>query len=266
MRNLAHYVPGRSVTSPICPYPGPYPRVVSLKTASGGTDTMGQLSETQIKAIKPSPKEFFLNDGDNLFLRVRDTGKAWVFRYEKGGKTIKLGLGPYPAVTLAQARAKAYEANSLRADGQDLKEVRRQRDEQARVAQLNTFERLSRTWHASAKKDREWSDGYAETVIRHLEIHVFPWIGFTFPMGPAGHRATFSRCRADDRTKTFAPLRCRRRGTRLSPRRRARAHRPNSSIANHPRLGRSVGRAIVRAPATQAAFDTGRNSVVEGSA
>lgn len=37
---------------------------------------MGQLSETQIKAIKPGQKEFFLNDGDNLFLRVRDTGKA----------------------------------------------------------------------------------------------------------------------------------------------------------------------------------------------
>lgn len=85
---------------------------------------MGQLSETQIKGIKPGPKEFFLNDGDNLFLRVRDTGKAWIYRYEKGGKTVKLGLGPYPAVTLAQARAKAYEANSLRADGQDLKELR----------------------------------------------------------------------------------------------------------------------------------------------
>jgi integrase len=138
---------------------------------------MGQLSETQIKGIKPGPKEFFLNDGDNLFLRVRDTGKAWVYRYDKGGKTTKLGLGPYPAVTLAQARAKAYEANSLRASGQDLKEVRRQREEQARIAQLNTFERLARTWHVSAKKDREWSDGYAEKVMRHLEIHVFPWIG-----------------------------------------------------------------------------------------
>jgi len=138
---------------------------------------MGQLSETQIKATKSRPKEFFLNDGDNLFLRVRDTGKAWVYRYERGGKTIKLGLGPYPAVTLAQARAKAYEANSLRADGQDLKEVRRQREEQAHVAQLNTFERLARAWHGSAKNDREWSDGYAEKVIRHLEIHIFPWIG-----------------------------------------------------------------------------------------
>ncbi|MFT3813287.1 MAG: integrase arm-type DNA-binding domain-containing protein [Acidovorax sp.] len=138
---------------------------------------MGQLTETQIKAIKPGPKEVFFNDGDNLFLRVRSTGKAWVYRYEKAGKTIKLGLGPYPAVTLAQARAKAYEANSQRANGLDPKEARRDQAEQSRVAQLNTFERLARAWHASAKKDREWSEGYAEKVIRHLEIHVFPWVG-----------------------------------------------------------------------------------------
>lgn len=138
---------------------------------------MGQLSETQIKATKPGAKEFFLNDGDNLFLRVRSTGKVWIYRYEKDGKTIKLGLGPYPAVTLAQARTKAHEANSLRASGQDLKEVRRQRDEQERVARLNTFELLARAWVASARKDRQWSSGYADKVIRHLEIHIFPWVG-----------------------------------------------------------------------------------------
>lgn len=80
-------------------------------------------------------------------------------------------------MTLAQARAKAYEANCLRADGQDLKEVRRQKAEQERAARLNTFELLARAWVASAKKDREWSNGYADKVIRHLEIHTFPWVG-----------------------------------------------------------------------------------------
>lgn len=138
---------------------------------------MGPLTETQIKAAKPGPKEYLLNDGDNLFLRVRDTGKAWVYRYMKDGKPIKLGMGPYPAVTLAQARAKACEANSQRANGQDPKEVRERQEEQARITQLNTFERVAREWHASAKKDRRWSEDYAEKVIRHLEIHVFPWVG-----------------------------------------------------------------------------------------
>lgn len=138
---------------------------------------MGRLSETRIKAIKPGSKEFFLNDGDNLFLRVRGTSKAWVYRYEWEKKPIKLGLGAYPAVSLALARARAREANTLRSNGQDPRVVRQQQEERARVAQLNTFECLTRTWHASAKKDREWSSGYAEKVIRHLEIHVLPWIG-----------------------------------------------------------------------------------------
>lgn len=62
----------------------------------GGT-RWDSLSETQIKAAKPGPKEFFLNDGDNLFLRVRSSGKAWIYRYEKDVKTVKLGMGPYPS-------------------------------------------------------------------------------------------------------------------------------------------------------------------------
>jgi integrase len=138
---------------------------------------VGQLSETQIKALKSGSKELFVNDGDNLFLRVRNGGKVWVYRYMKDGKRLKIGLGPYPAVSLAQARAKAHHVDSQRADGLDPKEVRRREEEQARVAQLNTFERLARAWHAGMKQDREWSEGYADKVIRHLEIHVFPWLG-----------------------------------------------------------------------------------------
>lgn len=103
---------------------------------------MGLLTETQIRAAKPGEKEYFLNDGDNLFLRIRSTGKAWVYRYERDGKPVKLGMGPYPAVTLAQARTKAYEANSQRANGLDPKEHRERQAEQSRIAQLNTFDRL----------------------------------------------------------------------------------------------------------------------------
>jgi integrase len=36
---------------------------------------------------------------------------------------------------------------------------------------------MARAWHAQAKKDRQWSDSYAEKVVRHLELHIFPWLG-----------------------------------------------------------------------------------------
>lgn len=138
---------------------------------------MGQLNELQIKAAAPRDKEYLLADGDGLYLRVRSSGKVWVYRYKRHGKEAKLSLGHYPVVTLAAARKKVRAEAEKRADGIDPREARRVAAERERVAHLNTFERISRVWHAQAQKDREWSAGYAEKVMRHLELHVFPWIG-----------------------------------------------------------------------------------------
>lgn len=138
---------------------------------------MGQLNELQIKAAAPRDKEYLLADGDGLYLRVRPSGKVWVYRYKRYGKEAKLSLGHYPVVTLAAARKKVRAEAERRADGIDPREARRVAAERERVAHLNTFERMARVWHAQAQKDREWSAGYAEKVMRHLELHVFPWIG-----------------------------------------------------------------------------------------
>ena len=138
---------------------------------------MGQLNELQIKAAAPREKEYLLADGEGLYLRVRPTGKVWVYRYKWHGKEAKLSLGRYPVVTLAVARKKARAEAEKRSDGVDPREARRVAAERERVAHLNTFERMSRVWHAQAQKDREWSASYAQKVMRHLELHVFPWIG-----------------------------------------------------------------------------------------
>lgn len=138
---------------------------------------MGQLNELQIKAAPPRDKEYLLADGEGLYLRVRPTGKVWVYRYKQLGKEAKLSLGPYPVVTLAGARKKARAEAEKRADGVDPREARRVEEERGRVARLNTFELTARAWHAQAQKDREWSASYAEKVMRHLELHIFPWLG-----------------------------------------------------------------------------------------
>ncbi len=138
---------------------------------------MGQLNELQIKAAAPRDKEYLLADGEGLYLRVRPTGKVWVYRYKQNGKEAKLSIGHYPVVTLAAARKKARVEAEKRADGVDPREARRVEGERDRVARLNTFELTARAWHAQARKDRTWSDSYAEKVMRHLELHVFPWIG-----------------------------------------------------------------------------------------
>lgn len=138
---------------------------------------MGQLNELQIKAAQPRDKEYLLADGEGLYLRVRPTGKAWVYRYKEVRKEAKLSLGRYPAMSLAVARKKARAEAEKRAGGVDPREARREEEERDRVARLNTFELMARAWQAQAKKDRQWSDSYAEKVMRHLELHIFPWLG-----------------------------------------------------------------------------------------
>ncbi|MFN3595521.1 MAG: Arm DNA-binding domain-containing protein, partial [Thiobacillaceae bacterium] len=56
-----------------------------------------------------------------LYLFVKPTGAAsWVFRYlGKDGKSHDLGLGPYPAVSLAEARAQAAKLSAELAHGID---------------------------------------------------------------------------------------------------------------------------------------------------
>jgi len=138
---------------------------------------MGQLSELQIKAAQPRDTEYLLADGEGLYLRVRPSAKVWVYRYKRGGKEAKLSLGHYPALSLAAARKKSRAEAEKLAGGVDPRRARREQNEQARVALLSTFELTARAWHAQAWKDRVWSDGYAGKVIRHLELHIFPWIG-----------------------------------------------------------------------------------------
>lgn len=138
---------------------------------------MGQLTELQIKSARHRDREYFLHDGDGLFLRVRPTRKVWVYRYQLDGKTIKLGLGRYPVISLAVARQRAREITELRAHGGDPKKEKRTKTEQDRVRRLNTFEAMAKAWHKVSKKDRTWSDSYADKVLRAFEVHVFPWVG-----------------------------------------------------------------------------------------
>jgi hypothetical protein len=136
---------------------------------------MGQLNELQIKAAQPRDKEYLLADGDGLYVRVRPSGKVWLYRYKQAGKPVKLSFGSYPAVSLAAARKKARAEAEKRASGIDPQKAHRETEERDRIACLNTFELIARAWHARAQKDRQWSANYTGKVVRHLEVHVFQY-------------------------------------------------------------------------------------------
>ena len=56
---------------------------------------------TVLKAKKPG----LLADGGGLYLRIGPTGaKSWVYRYQLSGRRHDMGIGPYPLISLADAR------------------------------------------------------------------------------------------------------------------------------------------------------------------
>ena len=59
------------------------------------------LTDRKVMNAKPQDKEYLLNDGDGLYLRVRHTGaKSWLAKTKSQKKT----LGSYPAMSLQSAR------------------------------------------------------------------------------------------------------------------------------------------------------------------
>ncbi|PZO03844.1 MAG: integrase [Alphaproteobacteria bacterium] len=88
---------------------------------------MGQL-QLLSSAFVASTKEVKLHsDGGNLFLRVTSRlTKSWSFIFNWRGRRREMGLGPYPAVSLATARKLATEARALLATGANPIDARRE--------------------------------------------------------------------------------------------------------------------------------------------
>ena len=109
-------------------------------------------------------------DGATLYLAVAPGGsKSWIRRVTVDGRRRHIGLGGYPAVSLAKARQRAMANRVAIAYGIDpLAEKRRANTPTFRAATLATFEANRPRWR-SARTARAW--------MQSLEGHVFPAIG-----------------------------------------------------------------------------------------
>ncbi|UPR28978.1 MULTISPECIES: tyrosine-type recombinase/integrase [Vibrio] len=114
------------------------------------------LTNTQVKQAKSKEKEYSLNDGDGLSLRIRPSGsKSWFFTYlvPITKKRFKISFGSYPEVTLAQARKKRDEARALVVDGIDPKVHKLTAETEELEAIENTFAKQSERWLELKKKN-----------------------------------------------------------------------------------------------------------------
>ena len=147
---------------------------------------VGKLTAIEVAKAK-GPK--VLHDGGGLYLRVapnrRDAdgkekpgSKAWVFRFQLDGKRRDMGLGPYPDISLAEARRRATEHRNQRRDGIDplnAKTAQRQAQRLA-VAKGRTFRQCAaqfieknRAGWRNPKHRQQWENT--------LATYVYPVIG-----------------------------------------------------------------------------------------
>lgn len=122
------------------------------------------------------------NDGDGLYFQVSKSGDtSWIFRYKLDGRSREMGLGPFPAVTLGQARQLAADQRKLLASGSDplatrdaAKEAKREAERQA-AARRTTFEDLAREYQQA--HGGSWSEKWRKGWLRKLELYAFPTMG-----------------------------------------------------------------------------------------
>ena len=137
-------------------------------TKRGGRRLHSALSDRAVKAATAPGRMF---DGQGLFLLVTPGGaKIWKQRIAVNGRRQELGLGPYPVVTLREAREAALANRRMVRAGMNPKV------ERCRARGIPTFAELARAdfehrkggWR-SAKHAHDWN--------ATLERFVFPRLG-----------------------------------------------------------------------------------------
>lgn len=114
-----------------------------------------------------------------LSLQVVESGaRSWILRLTVGGKRREMGLGGYPAVTLAEARSKARELREQADRGVDPIEQRRAARSALKAAQASavTFEQAAKAYiesHESTWKNAKHAQQWRNT----LEQYAYSAIG-----------------------------------------------------------------------------------------
>ena len=135
-----------------------------------------KLADTFIRHVVANGKVQKHSDGGGLFLYVTPTGKkSWRLAYRFAGRQKLISLGPYPSVSLREAREKREDAKKLLREHIDPSQARRQAREAAAEAARNSFEDVAREWYV--KYSTKWVPSYRKTVIRILEENLFPYVG-----------------------------------------------------------------------------------------
>ena len=112
------------------------------------------LSDATIRNLKPREKPYKVSDFDGLFVLVKPTGsRLWQFKYRLDGKEKLLSIGPYPEITLAEARAARDAARALVAKSQDPSIAKQDNKREERERRGLTFETQAEAYFEKTQKE-----------------------------------------------------------------------------------------------------------------
>ena len=124
-----------------------------------------KLTATKVKTAQPGRYQ----DGNGLTLLVKSTGsRSWCQRLVIQGTRRDMGLGPWPLVSLAEAREKAFRNRRIAMQGGDPR--------QSVTTGCPTFAEAAREVHALHSPSIS-NERYRRQWIDELERHAFPILG-----------------------------------------------------------------------------------------
>jgi integrase len=134
------------------------------------------LTDAACRKAESTDRDRKLFDERGLFLLVRKNGsKLWRMKYQLAGKEKTLSIGPYPEVSLKQARDVRDRARAKLRDGIDPSADKQQRKADMAAEALGTFEKVARAWYDT--RATTLTPRYAEQVLSRLEQNAFPKLG-----------------------------------------------------------------------------------------
>lgn len=135
----------------------------------------GQLTAITVRNLRKAGE---YADGRGLYLKVTPAGtKSWVYRYQRNGKRVKMGLGAIGDLSLKEARAKITEYRRwLKEEGKDPKIKRDAERAENRVNQVWTFDKCADAYitaHTPSWKNKKHGQQWRNT----LNLYASPVFG-----------------------------------------------------------------------------------------
>lgn len=137
------------------------------------------MSKLNARKVETAPAGRY-GDGNGLWLTVTAAGgRNWSLRYTRAGKSREMGLGSWPAVSLAEARARALEARKALASGHDpiearkAAEIARRRDERMTFGAIadELFALRSPEWRSDEHR-RQWRRSLETDCVKLRKIPI----------------------------------------------------------------------------------------------